>query len=183
MSSELLDWVYTYLERDEDIVVPIKKLWNEWRADHTEPPLEVFTAMILADERFEEMGGVDHTRGMEWMSPEELEEYVQDMEAHGFFSGPRVKLKARELTLEHIARMIKKHNDRLEWALREAHKAMPEDASEEEEIQLLDIIGQVEQWRQQLREAGLEADEASETPPAHRRRPGRRFRRRGAAHR
>ena len=44
MSSELLDWVYAYLERDEDIVVPIKKMWNEWHAMHAEPSLEAFTA-------------------------------------------------------------------------------------------------------------------------------------------
>lgn len=156
MSSQLLNWVYDYLEGDEDIVVPIKKMWNEWHGAHLEPSLETFTAMVLADERFEAMGGVDHTEGFEDWSPEELEEYRRDMEARGYFSGPRVKLKSREITLEHIAKMIKKHNDRMEEALRQAREAMPEDMSEQEEGQLIDIIEKTKEFRQKLREAGLE---------------------------
>jgi hypothetical protein len=56
----------------------------------------------------------------EWDSPEELDEYVQEMEEMEFFSGPRLKLREREISLEHIANMIKKHNDRMEAALRQA---------------------------------------------------------------
>ncbi len=164
MSSELLDWAYTYLEQDEDIVVPIKKMWNEWRATHPEPSLERFTGLLLTDERFEEMEGVDHTEGLEWDSPEELDEYVRDMEEVGFFSGPRLKLRSREITLEHIANMIKKHNDRMEWALRQAREVMPDDLSEAEEGQLIEIMARVEEFRQHLREVGLEppADAESE---------------------
>jgi hypothetical protein len=158
MSTEPIDWIHTYLERDEDIVVPIKKMWNEWRADHAEPSLQDFTASVLADERFEEMGGVDHSEGMEWMSKEEIEEYVRDMEANGFFSGPRVKLKSRTLTLEPITRMIKKHNDRMEWALQQARESMPDGVSEQEEGALIDIQVMARQLRQHLRETGLEPD-------------------------
>ncbi len=161
MSTELLDWVYNYLDHDEDIVVPIKKMWNEWRANHSQPGLAGFTALILADERIEEMEGVDHTEGLEFDSPEELAEYEQEMEEVGFYSGPRVKLLAREITLEHIAGMIKKHNDRMEWALRQAHASMPDDVSEPEEGQLLDLMAQVEQLRRHLREIGLEPDDDS----------------------
>jgi hypothetical protein len=162
MSSELLNWVYAYLERDEEIVVPIKRMWNEWHVLHSEPSLDDFTALLLADDRFEEMEGVDHNEGLEWDSPEEFEEYVRDMEAVGFFSGPRLKLKARELTLEHITRMIKLHNDRMEAALQQARAVMPDDVSEEEEGQLIDIIALAQELRQQLREAGLDPDEQDE---------------------
>ncbi len=161
MSTKLREWVCTYLEQDEDIVVPIKKMWNEWRATHPQPELEQFTALILADERIEEMEGIDHTEGLEFDSPEELAEYEQEMEEVGFYSGPRVKLLAREITLEHIAGMIKKHNDRMEWALRQAHAAMPDDVDEPEEGQLIDLLAQVEQLRQHLREIGLEPDDDS----------------------
>jgi hypothetical protein len=165
--SEMINWVQAYLERDEDIVVPIKKMWNEWRANHAQSPLADFTARVLADERFEKMGGVDHNEGMEWKSPEELDEYVQDMEELGFFSGPRVKLKSREITLEHITKMIKKHNDRMEGALQQAREALPDDASEQEEGALIDIQVRVKQLRQRLREAGLESGEAEpdDQPP------------------
>lgn len=159
MSSEILNWVYTYLEQDEDIVVPIKKIWNEWHDSHTGLSLDEFTALLLADERFEEMDGVDHTEGFEWMEPEEMDDYIRDMEEVGFFSGPRLKLKSREITLEHIVFMMTKHNDRMEQALQQAHAIMPDDISEEEEGQLIDIMAQVQQFRRHLREVGLEADD------------------------
>jgi hypothetical protein len=162
MSSELLAWVYTYLEQDEEIVVPIKKMWNEWQARHAEPALDEFTTLLLADERFEDMGGVDHTEGIEWMTPEETEEYIQDMEEAGFFSGPRLKLKSRQLTLEHITHMIKKHNDRMEWALQQARATMPDDVDEHEEGQLIEIMALAEELRQHLREAGLEPPDTEE---------------------
>jgi hypothetical protein len=79
----------------------------------------------------------------------------------GFFSGPRLKLKDREISLEHIANMIKKHNDRMEAALRQAREAMPHDINEQEESQLIEIMARVEEFRQHLREIGLEPDDAA----------------------
>ncbi len=160
MPDQMLAWVCNYLERDEEIVVPIKKMWNEWRATHPGPSLETFTEEVLADDRIVEMHGVDQTRGMEWMGPEELEEYIREMEDLGFFSGPRAKLQSREITLGHIARVIKKHNDQMEWALQQARESLPEDASEQEEGALISIQVKVRELRRQLREAGLEAGEA-----------------------
>ena len=164
-SDEVLAWVQDYLARDEDIVVPIKKMWNEWHAAHVAPSLEVFTAMVLADEQVEELGEVDHTDDMEGLSAEELDEYVRDMEAQGYYSGPRVKLRSRELTLEHIARMLKRHNDRMEEALRQARAALPADVSEEEEGQLIEVMALAEELRRRLREVGLEADDESSAAP------------------
>jgi hypothetical protein len=157
--SELVEWVNAYLEGDEDIIVPIKKMWIEWHAAHGAPSLEEFTRIVLADDRFEEMPGVDHTDHMEGMSPEEIEEEEREMEANGFFSGPRLKLKAKEITLEHIAKMLKKHNDRMEWALKEARAVMPEDATEADEVNLLDAIQLAKKLRRDLRAAGLEPPE------------------------
>src|SRR5262245_34653966 len=105
MSSEMLDWARAYLERDEDIVVPIKKMWNEWHLSHSETPLDEFTTAVLADEQVEHMASVDHNRGMEEATPEQRAEHERDMEELGYFSGPRVKLKSREITREHIAKM------------------------------------------------------------------------------
>jgi hypothetical protein len=110
--SELIRWVRVYLEQDQDIIVPVKKMWNEWHAAQGAPSLEEFTRIVLSDDLVEEMPGVDHTRHMDDMSPEDREEYEEDMEGHGFFSGPRVKLKSRQITHEHIARMLKKHTVR-----------------------------------------------------------------------
>lgn len=164
--SELIHWVRAYLEEDEDIIVPVKKLWKEWYAAQGTPSLGEFTRIVLSDERIEEMPGVDHTRHMEGMSPEELEEEERDMEAHGFYSGPRVKLKSREIRLEHIARMLKKHNDRMEWALQQARAVLPEDAGEAVEGNLIDAIQLTRKLRRDLRAAGLEPpeDQSSKRP-------------------
>ncbi|MDI6768838.1 MAG: hypothetical protein QMD04_04100 [Anaerolineales bacterium] len=159
MTTELLEWVNAYLEKDEDIVVAIKKMWNEWSAAHEEPSLEEFSAAVLADPRNEAGRGVDHREGMDWMSPEERAEYEREMEEKGFFSGPRVRLKSREITREHIARMIKKHNERMEWALKQAREVMPEDISEPQEGELIDLIEKVKEFRKELRKLGLEAED------------------------
>ena len=159
MNDEVQTWVRDYLQRDEDIVVPVKKMWNAWQAEHAGPALETFTALILADAMIEAMGGVDHAEGFEEWSPEEIEEYRQEMEDLGYYSGPRVKLKARELTLEHIVKMITKHNDRMEAALHQARASMPEDIDEAQEGMLIDAQVQAAQLREQLREAGLYADD------------------------
>jgi hypothetical protein len=162
MDNEVLIWVRDYLKRDEDIVVPVKKLWNEWHTQRAEPSLDAFSTLVLADDAIETMGGVDHAEGFEDWSPEELEAYRQEMEAAGYYSGLRVKLKARALTLEHIVKMITRHNDRMEDALRQARATMPEDIAEDQEGMLIDAQVQVAKLREQLRDAGLyaEGDEA-----------------------
>ena len=157
--SELIQWVRAYLKRDEDIIVPIKRMWNEWYTAHGTPLLAEFTRIVLSDDRIEEMPGVDHTGDMEGMDPEEKEEYERDMEAHGFYSGPRVKLKSRQITREHIARMLKKHNDRMESALQQARAVLPEDASEADEGRLIDVTMRARKLRRDLRAAGLEPPE------------------------
>lgn len=157
MTEELLEWVNAYLEQDDEIVVPIKKMWKEWAATRRGATLEEFIAAVLADGRFEEMPGVDHDEGLEWMTPDELAEHEREMEELGFFSGPRVKLKSREITRDHIAKMIKRHNDRMEWALQQALQSMPEDIEETEEGTLIDIIEKTKELRRYLRELGLDA--------------------------
>jgi len=141
---ELIQWVRAYLEQDEDIIVPVKKMWNEWCAAQGTPLLAEFTRIVLSDDRVEEMPGVDHT---------------EHMEGHGFYSGPRVKLKSRQITPEHIAKMLKKHNDRMEAALQQARAVLPEDASEADEGNLIDVIMLARKLRRDLRAAGLEPPE------------------------
>jgi hypothetical protein len=158
-SPELIEWVRAYLEKDEDIIVPIKKMWNEWSAARGTPSLAEFTRIVLSDDRIEEMRGVDRTRHMEGMSPEEREEYEREMEARGFYYGPRAKLKSRQITRQHVARMLKKHNDRMESALHQARAVMPEDASETDEGNLIDAIMLARKLRRDLRAAGLEPPE------------------------
>jgi hypothetical protein len=156
---EILQWVRAYLEQDEDIIVPVKKMWNEWYAAQGTPALAEFMRIVLSDHRIEEMPGVDHADRMEGTRPEEMEEYEREMEGHGFYSGPRVKLKSRRITREHVARMLKKHNDRMERALQEARAVMPDDLDEADEGNLIDAIMLARKLRRDLRAAGLEPPE------------------------
>jgi hypothetical protein len=157
--QKLRDWVRSYLEQDEDIIVPIKKMWNAWHAANDASTLEDFTAAILSDPEVEEMRGVNHADGLEDMDPDELAKHLEQMEHDGFYSGPRAKLRSREITAEHIAKMLKKHNDRMEAALHAARALMPEDADEADEGKVIDVIAQVEELRRTLRKAGLEPPE------------------------
>lgn len=156
---EMRRWVRGYLERDEEIIVPIKRMWNDWRAAHGGPSLEEFTAAVLADPEIEEMRGVNHAEGLEEMDPDERAGHLEGMERDGFYSGPRAKLRSREITAEHVAKALKKHNDRMEAALRAARALLPENADEADEGTVIDVLARVEELRRELRKAGLEPPE------------------------
>jgi hypothetical protein len=160
----MLQWVRDYLERDEEIIVPIKKMWNDWRGAHDGPAFAAFTAAVLADPENEKMRGVNHAEGLEEMDPDERAERLQGMERDGFYSGPRAKLRSRKITAEHNATMLEKHNDRMEAALRAARAVMPEDADESDEGAVIDAIARVEELRRKLRKAGLEPPEDVRSP-------------------
>ncbi len=157
-NAELLEWVYRYLEMDEEIIVPVRRMWNALDAE-TRPALEEFTALVLADPRFEVMPGAEPGEDVEGMMPEEHAAYERELEELGLFSGPRLKLKSRQITLDHIARMIARHTARMERALQQARHSMPPQVSEEEEGQLIEIIEQVKALRRALHAAGLEHSE------------------------
>jgi hypothetical protein len=134
-------------------------MWNEWHAEHGTPTLEEFTAAVLADPEVEEMQGVNHAEGLEELGPDDLAAHLQQMERDGFYSGPRAKLRARDITADHIARMIKKHNDRMAAALHASRSVTPEDADEADEGKVIDILAKIEDLRRALRKAGLEPPE------------------------
>jgi len=64
-----------------------------------------------------------------------------------------------------MVRMITRHNDRMEQALRDARRVRPEAVSEKDEGRLIDITAMAEELRRHLRQAGLDAsDEAAGDP-------------------
>lgn len=140
MSSNMLDWVCDTLERDPEIVVPVRRLWNEWRAAQHDSPFDEFEAAVLADPRVELMSGIDQTEDMEFESDVDRDAWIAEMEAAGFYHGARVKLAARELTAEHIGAQLKKHTDNMLKNLWAAYDVRPDDLSPEQEQQLLDLI-------------------------------------------
>jgi hypothetical protein len=73
------------------------------------------------------------------------------MESLGYFSGPQVRLEAREITLDMIAMAIKRSTDRLMAVLESAWEARdPEDG--DVETRLLDLLAQGQRLRRGMEE-------------------------------
>lgn len=150
--NTLTDWAASILETDEEILVPIKKLWTQYVARASDVSLDDFTRALEADERFEFMEGTDPTEGLEDWTEEERAEHIAEMESLGFFGGPRVKLKSREITRDHVARMIAKHTDNMLNALWGAYDVRPEDLDPDKDAELLDLIARAKELQLKLRE-------------------------------
>lgn len=110
MSTELLNWVHKCLDEDEEIIVPLKKLWrrryNDWSGKVS---FEEFARLVLADDRFEQVYSI---------------ELDARLEAFGLFAGPRVKLRSREITEEGILLLVRKHNERIAQILRHSPRSI-----------------------------------------------------------
>ncbi len=144
--------VIEVLETDPDFYVPVKKLWLMLQREGLalDLDLESFHAQLEADDRFEFIEGVDHTEGFE-DDPELAAEMEQDMEALGFFSGPRVKLASREMTAEDVFAGLYRSLAQLNAALQGAWETRPKGDAEAEEM-LLDALALAEQLERDIRE-------------------------------
>lgn len=153
--SALTDWAGHVLETDEAIVVPVKKLWTEYIARNPGIALAEFTRELEDNARFEFFAGTNREKEMREMglSEAEMREEEAEMEAAGFFHGPRVKLKSRVITPDHISAMIKQHTDRMMSALWAAYDVRPEELDEQGEQELLDIIVRAKELQLKAQEA------------------------------
>ena len=111
------------LETDPDFYVPIKKLWLMLQGEGLALDLELeeFQAQLEADDRFEIEDFDDSLPG----DPEVVAEIERDLEAMGFFGGPRVKLASREMTAEDIMAGLLRSLQRMNEALRGAWETAP----------------------------------------------------------
>jgi len=148
MTRDVADWAADFLAADDEFIVPVKKLWLMARGDRlaTDLPLEAFHRLLEEDGRFDVEEGIDFGEGFD--DPEAEREI---MESYGYFSGPRVRLAAREITLDMIADAIKRSTDRMMEALEGAWEVRDLD-DEEEETRLLDLLSQGQRLRQGLGE-------------------------------
>jgi len=128
------------LETDPDFYVPVKKLWLMCQGEGLGLDLELddLHQVFVDDERFEFTPGVDHTESFE-DDPEFAAEMEREMEALGFYSGPRVKLVSREMTAEDVFAAMTRNLTRMNEALQGAWETRPE-GDQETEDQLLDIL-------------------------------------------
>jgi len=152
MNDYVITQVIEILETDPDFYVPVKKLWLLCQGEglSLDLTLDDFHQMLVDDERFEFTPGVDHKEGFE-DEPEFAEEMEREMEALGFYSGPRVKLVSREMTAEDIFAAMSRSLTRMNEALQGAWDARPEDDQETDD-QLLDILAAGQKLGRQVQE-------------------------------
>jgi len=150
-----LEWAAEVLRDGEDIVVPVKSLWLDMQSQGigTGLSLDALAALLADDERFEFLDGIDHGDGDE--------EERSAMEELGFYSGPRLKLAARDLTPEYVTRMLRQSTQSMLEALEGAWEERPPDDPEAEH-QLLEILTIAQQLKHEVDSAFEGVDEERE---------------------
>ena len=140
MDNHIIARVIEILETDPDFFVPVKKLWLMLQGERLalNVELEDFHLMLTADERFEFTPGTDYSDEFE-EDPKFAEDMEREMEALGFYSGPRVKLVSREMAAEDVFAAMARSLTRMNEALQGAWETRPE-GDQEIEDQLLDIL-------------------------------------------
>ncbi len=162
MDILMMDRIISILETDPDFFVPVKKLWLTLQGEGMALDLELedFLSQLQADTRFEFIPGVDHTEGVE-DDPAIAAEIGREMEALGFYSGPRVKLASREMTAADIFAGLARSLNRMNEALQHAWEARPE-ADQETEDQMLEIMALGQKLDRELREIIAQQDKETE---------------------
>ncbi len=152
MNDQVVARTVEILETDPDFFVPVKKVWLMLQGEGLalDVELENFHHVLADDERFEFTPGVDHKEGFE-DEPEFAEEMEREMEALGFYSGPRVKLVSREVTAEDVFTAMARSLTRMNEALQDAWETRPED-DQELEGQLLDILAAGQRLEREVHE-------------------------------
>jgi len=152
VDDRAISQVIEILQNDPDFFVPVKKLWLMLQGERLALDLELeeFHHVLLADERFEFTPGVDHKDGFE-DDRGLADEMEWEMEALGFYSGPRVKLASREMTAEDIFAAMSRSLTRMNESLQGAWETRPEGDPETED-QMLDILAAGQKLEREIQE-------------------------------
>lgn len=145
------------LASDKDVIVPVKKVWQEVVKQGKEqgfdvPSLADFETMLEADQRFEFMSSKDGLLDDGEVGPEDRAEEEIELEKLGFYSGDRVKLKKIDLTAELLGGIIRQKVDRTMEALTKAWELRPE-GDQDAEDQLLEILAKTQKLQKEVKEA------------------------------
>ena len=140
MDAHTVNRIINILESDPDFFVPVKKLWLILQGEGLALEIELgdFHDWLESDDRFELVAGVDHTEGFK-NDPALAVEMAREMEALGFYSGPRVKLASREMTATDIFAGLAHSLSQMNEALQSAWEARPE-GDRETEDQMIEIL-------------------------------------------
>jgi len=154
MPEAILNYVINVLETDPDIYVPVKRLWYGLQdQDLDDGSYDQFLTWLENDARFVVEPAVEEELGEAppWPAEEEPE-----MEALGFYLGPRVKLATRELTAEHLTAILEHHTTNLMSALEGAWALRDPDDREAEDL-LIEALAKAQQLQRETRSAIEEA--------------------------
>jgi hypothetical protein len=148
MDEQTLTRVLTLLETDPDFYVPVKKLWTTLLEEGLafNVALADFQRALEADDRFEFIAGVEDDGG-----PALDTETIHEMELAGIYTGPRVKLAARQMTPEDVFNGLSRSLSQLSDALRRAFDIRPTENNEAEEM-LIGALTMTEQLEQDVKE-------------------------------
>jgi hypothetical protein len=153
MEDRVITRVIEILEADPDFFVPVKKVWLTLQEEALalDIDLEGFRNVLAADERFEFAPGVDHRERFEVEGDSEFaEEMERQMEALGFFSGPRVKLASRVLSPEDVVAAMVRNLTRMNKALQSAWDARPGEDPDLDD-QLLGLLAAGQKLEREIR--------------------------------
>ena len=160
---KILERVVTLLEKTESFVVPVrwicKVLGEEFKG--MEMTVEELAEKLGRDERFRVFDG------SEIVLSDSLKPLVSEdeMEASGFYPGPRVMLKSRIPSREEVVAFLLKKADQTFETLRKAWEIRPQ-GDEATEDQLLEALAKAQRLQRELKEIfSHETDKSGKAVP------------------
>lgn len=133
------------LREDPDFLVPVKKLMKHFLKGQALPEYPEFLAILKAEPDLVVMDLEDKSDDEDWDEAE--------MEALGYYTGPRVRLKDRVPSPADIAAILKRHTDRMMESLGQAYCLGAEDFTEEEEDGMLALLERAKNLRDSVQKA------------------------------
>ncbi len=133
------------LREDPDFLVPVKKLMRHFLKDEELPEYQEFLALLKSQPDLVVMDLEDKSEDEDWDEKE--------MEALGYYTGPRVRLKDRMPSPADIAAILKRHTDRMMESLGQAYCAGADSFTEEEEDGMLALLERAKSLRDSVQKA------------------------------
>lgn len=131
LDPEISQRIGEVLRQDPDFIVPVKKLYKHFLRGLALPPYEEFLAEIKASP---DLVTVD-------LGEDDADDWDEaEMEALGYYNGPRVRLRDRVPTPADMAEILKRHTDKMMESLGQAYCLGTEHFTDEEEDAMLALL-------------------------------------------
>jgi hypothetical protein len=140
------------LKYHKDIIVSVKEVLLKLKKDYAYIHLsyDELVHVISSDERFEYINIPDRFIGNETISEEIIEQQREIIEAMGFFSGSRVKLKSAKIDLDSIVDILNRKVDLMMNVLISIWDKRPRNDQSLED-HLLDILAKAQRMQREIK--------------------------------